>query len=203
MAIEKGARVQIKSGRAEGVAGTVFWKGENKWGPGERLGVRGDDGQTHWIDSAEVTPTDAAVPDAPTFSRGDRVAFRQGAEEGIGTVFWTGQNRHGPGQRLGIHPDGGDPDSPVWLDALATKALNPADDPGPPVDAAPRGGGGGGGYRGSGGGGGRSDDVAEIPHDYSAPMSMDELPPVAPLDDGDIDQMAAWVDDDDDPPPPF
>ena len=45
--IGKGDRVKVTSGRSEGVTGTVFWMGQNKYGPGDRFGVRGDDGQTH------------------------------------------------------------------------------------------------------------------------------------------------------------
>ena len=126
----KGDRIRITQGPAEGVTGTIFWKGENKYGPGERYGVRGDDGETHWIDGASVEATDAAVPEGPTFERGDRVKFRVQGQEGTGTVFWTGQNRHGPGQRLGVNPDGADGrDDALWLDARAARPLSPDEDP--------------------------------------------------------------------------
>ena len=145
----KGDRIQITKGPAEGVAGTVFWKGQNKYGPGDRYGVRGDDGQTHWVDSESVAPTDAAVPEGPSFERGDRVAFRDRDQEGTGTVFWTGQNKHGPGQRLGVNPDGAEGrDNAVWLDARAARPLSPEEDPQGADDGGGGYGGGGGGYGG-------------------------------------------------------
>lgn len=200
--IGKGDRVKVTSGRSEGVTGTVFWMGQNKYGPGDRFGVRGDDGQTHWVDGTEVEPTDAAVPEGPEFSRGDRVRFKHEGQEGIGTVFWTGKSRHGPGQRLGVNPDGAEGrDDAVWLDSLAARPLDPADDPGaPPPPGNPYGGGRGGPGRGSADSG-HDNGVAEIPAEYSSSISIDELPPAAPLDDAAVDQMAAWSEDEDDGPP--
>ena len=203
----KGDRIRITQGPAEGVTGTIFWKGENKYGPGERYGVRGDDGETHWIDGASVEATDAAVPEGPTFERGDRVKFRVQGQEGTGTVFWTGQNRHGPGQRLGVNPDGADGrDDALWLDARAARPLSPDEDP--QGGQADWGGGrrenpyGGGGR--NAGGGGRSnwdDGPAEIPDEYQSNVRMDEMPPAAPWDDGAADAMAAHTDDADEGPP--
>ncbi len=196
--IDKGDRVRVTKGPAEGVTGTVFWKGENKYGPGDRFGIRGDDGQTHWIDGASVAPTDAAVPAGPELSRGDRVAFQHEGEERFGTVFWTGQSRHGPGQRLGVNPDGAEGrDDAVWIDSLAVRLLDADADPAPPPPRSR----GRGPYQddrdsGSGGWDG-GDDYADIPGDYRSDVRLDELPPPAPWDDGVADQMATETDDDD------
>ncbi|MEC7948822.1 MAG: hypothetical protein VX265_14740, partial [Myxococcota bacterium] len=185
-----------------------FWKGPNKYGPGERLGLRGDDGETHWIDSASVEPTDAAVPEGPTFERGDRIRFRLQGREGSGTVFWTGQNRHGPGQRLGVNPDDGDGrDDAVWLDARAAQPLPPEEDE---RGAEPRGGSargnpyGGDDTRSAGreGDGWRSEEPEPIPHEYQGNVGLDDMPPAAPWDDGAADAMAAGADAADGPPPP-
>ena len=77
MKFDKGDRVQIKAGNTgAGVCGEVFWKGAKKWGSGDRLGVRGDDGQTYWIDEVAVEQATKQAPTDPgvTFSKGDRVS---------------------------------------------------------------------------------------------------------------------------------
>lgn len=149
------------------------------------------------------------MPEGPTFERGDRVKFRVQGQEGTGTgtVFWTGQNRHGPGQRLGVNPDGADGrDDALWLDARAARPLSLDEDP--QGGQADWGGGrrenpyGGGGR--NAGGGGRSnwdDGPAEIPDEYESNVSMDEMPPAAPWDDGAADAVAAHTDDADEGPP--
>jgi hypothetical protein len=193
--IDKGTRVRITAGRAEGVTGSVFWKGENKYGPGERYGVRGDDGETHWVSADQVEASDAPEPEGETFDKGDRVRFQTDGEERTGTVFWTGDNRHGAGQRLGVNPDDGDGrDDAVWLNALGVERLEGDSAPPPPRRSANP-------YQDGGGSSGhRSDDgVADIPADYSQPVGMDELPPAPPLDDSAADQFAAWAEDDNDP----
>lgn len=212
--IDKGARVRVTEGPKEGVTGTVFWKGPNKYGPGERFGVRGDDGQTHWIDGATLALTDAEVPTGHTFDRGDRVAFKDGDGERFGTVFWTGKSRHGPGQRLGVNPDGAEGrDDAVWIDALAARPLDPADDPAPPPPrrarqpysndrGGSRGGFDRGGFNRGGFDGGQhdyggADSVAEIPAEYQGNVQLDDLPPPAPWDDHAADQMAADFDESD------
>jgi hypothetical protein len=55
--IEKGSRVEIVGGRSgQGAKGEVFWVGPSQYGPGERYGVRGDDGETYWVDGRHVVP---------------------------------------------------------------------------------------------------------------------------------------------------
>jgi len=181
MGIDKGARVRVTHGKGAGAVGTVFWKGKNKWGDGERLGIRGDDGETYWTADSDVEASDADIPESLTFERGDRVRFRAGGREGTGAVFWTGENRHGPGQRLGIRDDA-DPDEAVWLDAMYAAPLEDE-----PAAAA-----------GSGGGAPSADpdtsDLEEIPADYTTAVGLDEMPPAPPMDDAALDAMAAWVD---------
>jgi len=128
MSVKKGARVRIVKGqKGHGVAGAVFWKGPNKWGEGERLGVRGDDGETYWVADSDVEPTTDAAPPleaGPTFEKGARVGFKVNGREGTGTVFWTGQSRQGPGQRLGVRDDAPEgEDDAVWLDSRQAHAL--------------------------------------------------------------------------------
>lgn len=184
--MDKGARVTITDGRqGKGVSGVIFWKGPNKWGEGERLGVRGDDGETYWVADADVEPATGAPPpvqDAgPTFAKGDRVRFKQGGREGTGSVFWTGESRQGPGQRLGIRDDDGE--DPVWIDARLAEALTDE-----PRSAMPPGG------RAPVHLGGDDEDAAP----WVPSLSEDELPPAAPWDDADVASFAA---DDDDVPP--
>ena len=51
----KGARVKIIRGRSGvGVSGEIFWKGDSRYSDGERLGIRGDDGETYWIDDGDA-----------------------------------------------------------------------------------------------------------------------------------------------------
>ena len=53
--IDKGTRVTIIGGRrGKGQSGSVFWTGKNKWGDGDRLGVRGDDGETYWVSDVDA-----------------------------------------------------------------------------------------------------------------------------------------------------
>lgn len=206
MAFGKGDRVRITGGKAEGVTGTVFWKGQNKYGPGDRYGVRGDDGQTHWVDGGSVEATKADVPTGHTFDKGDRVAYRVPGGEGTGTVFWVGQSRHGPGQRLGVradHPDG--EDDAVWIDGLAARPLDPGEDPGAPEPASrgrsnPYQGDRGRGAAASGGGWSGGEGADEMPSDYAAPMGMDEMPSAPPMDDASLDQLGEWVPEDQEPP---
>ena len=190
MKFNKGDRVQIKPGNnGEGVCGEVFWKGAKKWGDGERLGVRGDDGETYWIDDDGVSPTDKSAPTpepGDTFTKGDRVSFKSRGRQGRGTVFWIGESRNGPGQRLGIDDDDGE--DAVWLDARFAKALSPDEDTPASDDSA------GGGYGGASSGGDRSDE-AEIP--WTPPLDPGSMPTPPPMDDSMIDTWAANQDDED------
>ena len=218
--MDKGSRVRITTGPGAGVTGTIFWSGKDKYNGGMRFGVRGDDGETHWVGERAVEATDAPEPvvDGPSFEKGDRVEFKQQGQVGTGTVFWTGDSRRG-GQRLGIRNDE-DPDNAVWLDARFCKASNT------PEPAGGRGGGRGGsrgggrgGGGGGGGGGGRANDRwsdagdwgsddGMVDDSFEAAMSgtreaVPEPPPDAgspPPDDGYYDDLAASCDDDDSPP---
>ena len=51
---QKGDRVLWKQGE-DGGEGEVFWVGVSKSGPGTRVGVRCDDGETRWFDARLVT----------------------------------------------------------------------------------------------------------------------------------------------------
>jgi hypothetical protein len=186
MAFAKGARVTIVHGRTgKGVSGTVFWTGPNKYGSGERLGLRGDDGETYWSTDEDVEAATGAPPvleAGPSFNKGDRVAFTQGGLECAGTVFWTGDSRNGPGQRIGIKDDA-NPDEAVWLDSRQARALTDeplSASPAPRASATPS--------RAS-----SEDDDGAV--SIGAPISLDELPEPPPMDDGYADQ---WADEDDD-----
>lgn len=191
--MEKGDRVRITDGRqGKGQSGSVFWKGPNKYGGGERLGVRGDDGETYWVNSDDCEKDDGPAPEpeaGPTFSKGDRVAFRVRGREGTGSVFWIGESRNGPGQRLGINDDEGE--DAVWVDAIQARPLEAHEDNGPPAHpsgpAAPA----------SALPAPASDsDEDFIPADFWEPsVGMDDMPDAPPLDDAEAERWAGWDDD--------
>jgi len=142
--MKKGDRVSITGGKkGVGVSGEIFWIGKDKFGGGERYGVRGDDGDTYWVSSKQVEAADGpapAVEAGPTFAKGDRVSFRFKGQEGSGSVFWLGENRYGPGQRLGVRPD--DSEEAVWLDSrfaekIEGEAPAPSSSPAPAGDDTP------------------------------------------------------------------
>lgn len=179
--MDKGTRVRIISGRqGQGATGTVFWTGPSRYGEGLRLGVRGDDGATWWVDEGNVEETTAGPPPVdpgPTFEKGDRVAFEVAGRQGTGSVFWIGESRHGPGQRLGIHDDDGE--EAVWLDARFARLETAT----PPAAAS---------------------EVEEETPWEPYPESY-EMPPVddgAPTDDAYLDALAAQVAPDDSEEPP-
>lgn len=187
--MDKGDRVQITGGRqGKGKTGTIFWKGPNKYGGGDRFGVRGDDGETYWVSSDDVESSQSAEPQPDpghTFSKGDRVKYTVRGQRGIGSVFWIGESRSGPGQRLGVRPD--DAEEAVWLDARqaelldeteASSAAVPSPHPGPARGA--------------------SDAEWEDESDWSPAVGLDEMPAPPPMDDSAID---GWSDDDEEPPP--
>ena len=205
--MKKGSRVRIKTGPQTGVMGSIFWTGKDKYRGGMRFGIRGDDGETHWVSESDVEPTDAPEPEieqGETFDKGDRVEFKNRGNTGTGTVFWTGDSRQG-GQRLGVRDDA-DPDNAVWIDArFCTRTSVPA----------PEGGGGGrrsrdSGSRGADSGGGdwgadehfvdNSLEAAQAGMDVRVPEPPAELGG-PPIDDGYYDSLASSIDDDDDSPP--
>ena len=199
--MNKGTRVKIIRGNGKDQVGTVFWTGKDRYNDGLRLGIRGDDGETYWASQRDCEVSEEELPVGETFDKGDRVRFRNRGVEGYGTVFWTGQSRNGPGQRLGIRDDA-DPDEAVWLDARFAERLEEGEGPPPPDPPARSRRGGGGGGRGRGGGSYNQGD--EMPADYAAPISGNEMPAPPPMDDSWIDQMAVQMDDEDggDIPPP-
>jgi len=138
--MKKGARVRVVRGRkSQGVEGTVFWEGPNKYGEGTRLGVKDAEGETHWINAEHVDLLDAdadadadaeeaeksapagPAPDTSLLQKGARVGWDGGA----GTIFWVGQNKFGPGFRLGVT---GDDEQKHWLDAAEVQVLEAAAD---------------------------------------------------------------------------
>lgn len=147
---QKGDRAAVVSGAKDlGVRGEVFWVGENKYGPGLRYGLRGDDGETYWVDEANIG-TEADAPPAPEppppdesppIAKGARVEITGGRQgKGVvGEVFWVGESKYGPGMRYGIRADD---EQTYWIDgrhvtqieAPTEGAAAPA---GGPPDAAP------------------------------------------------------------------
>lgn len=184
--MKKGDRVKIIKGQGKDTVGEVFWTGPNKWGGGERFGVRGDDGDTYWVNSADCEPATGAAPKVEAgreYGKGDRVKFKVRGREGTGSVFWIGDSRSGPGQRLGINDDDGE--DAVWLDARFVQPLD--NEPAPQAGGSPSGGG-----------------ATEPPADfYSVEDGWvppgDDGPPSAPIADDYADDWAAQ--EDEEPPP--
>ncbi len=187
---DKGDRVAVTGGKKGlGVRGSVFWIGENKWGPGLRYGVKGDDGETYWLDDAKLgaekdapPPPAGAEPKGPVeeFDKGDRVRIRGGAGKGaLGAVFWIGENKYGPGRRYGVK---GDDEETYWLDQTQVERTEEA----APKKAAP-----------SDGAPGRGGDAAnEFPGDGgNAYEFSDEDAPPAPANDGGFDDAPPPADD--------
>ncbi len=146
---DKGDRAAIVSGRKNvGVRGQVFWIGDNKYGEGKRYGLRGDDGETYWIDGSHLGPEQGAPPapeappEKPAIAKGARASITKGPSAGVeGEVFWVGDNKYGPGKRYGIKDDGGETH---WADSnqveqIAAPAAPAAskDSSAPPADDAP------------------------------------------------------------------
>lgn len=133
--LEKGARVAIVGGRkGAGVRGEIFWIGENKYGPGMRYGVRGDDAETYWVDQDHIGPEDA-VPETkieakPELDKGQWVEVVKGRDAGQkGEIFWVGDSKFGPGKRYGLKNA---EDETVWADGQQVEPIDP------PPDAEPR-----------------------------------------------------------------
>jgi hypothetical protein len=195
--VDKGTRVTITGGSSgRGVSGTVFWTGPNKYGEGERLGVRGDDGQTYWVSDDLVEPATAPPPkvDVPRYEKGDRVSFEKGDGRGTGSVFWTGDNKYGPGQRLGVRDDAPEgEDDAVWLDSRLVTRLDD-DAPAPAARQRPPSAAGSAPPMPTDG-----PPEPPLPADdsWDAPAGADELPEGPPLDDPALDQWAASVPDED------
>lgn len=170
---DKGARAAIVGGKHPlGTRGEVFWVGENKYGPGMRYGLKGDDGRTYWLNDEEIGSEQTAPPpppprpksDKPELDKGTRVKIVGTKDDGVeGEIFWTGQSRYGPGMRYGVK----DGEETYWVDEENVKVLEA------PASEDPR--------------RGRSDG------DRGGPESPEEAPPAGPMpmddavpDDGDL-----------------
>ncbi len=83
--LDKGTRVTVVRGDHAGQVGEVFWVGESRYGKGPRYGVKGDDGQTYWVDGPGVEPLDEPGPSEPgpkaagSAELDDRAAFQDDA----------------------------------------------------------------------------------------------------------------------------
>jgi hypothetical protein len=138
MALDKGDRVKVIGGRkSKGVTGTIFWVGENNYGEGQRFGIRGDDGETHWVpeEHCEASDERMEVPEGPELGKGDRVQWGDADALAEGVVFWLGPNKYGPGTRVGVKDDAGethwyDSRQLTKLDSPPTPTAHP-DGPGP------------------------------------------------------------------------
>lgn len=127
---DKGDRAAIVAGRAGvGVRGSVFWVGENKYGPGMRYGLRSDDGETFWVDETQIGREEDAPPPperkprdnaADALEKGARVEITGGPSAGVrGEVFWTGASRYGNGMRYGVRSEDGESH---WVDSHQVRA---------------------------------------------------------------------------------
>lgn len=138
MVLSKGARVKVVRGRrSEGVTGTVFWVGDNKYGEGKRYGIHGDDGATHWISAEHCDPWDKPPEpvETPDLVRGDAVSWERDGEVYYGEIFWVGASKHGPGTRVGVKDADGES---LWFDARqVSKAEGQPPRRAPAADAAP------------------------------------------------------------------
>ncbi|MFT5353201.1 MAG: hypothetical protein ACI9KE_000399 [Polyangiales bacterium] len=125
----KGDQLAIAHGKSNvGVRGEIFWTGANKYGPGFRYGLKDENGETYWVDEADLGPIEGAPPAparkaAPTgpakdpIAKGATVEITSG-KEGVGQsgeVFWTGDSKFGQGMRYGVKtPDG----TTYWVDGM-------------------------------------------------------------------------------------
>jgi hypothetical protein len=174
--IGKGSRVKVTSGKnGVGSVGTVFWTGPDKYNEdNQRLGVRADDGETLWVSEAvveEVTGSAAAQPDAgPPPDKGARVKWTNRGDTGEGTIFWVGQNKSGPGHRVGVRLD--DQEDPLWLDG---RQITVIDSPPKATSALPRSSGGGRPKQ--------EDDDVDMYADGAVPAGMPVWDEGAPVDE--------------------
>jgi hypothetical protein len=134
---DKGDRAAIVRGAKNvGIRGSVFWVGENKFGPGWRFGLRGDDGATYWVDEQDIgreedappAPPPKPKPEGPTFERGDEVKIISGSD-GVGEtgqVFWAGESKYSDQMRYGVRVG----EESYWVDANQVEAAGPSGQPG-------------------------------------------------------------------------
>lgn len=128
----KGDELAIVDGKSDiGVRGTIFWSGANKYGPGFRYGLKDEDGETYWVDEANLGTPEGAPAPAPKPPREAKPALEKGSyveitggKEGKGEkgeVFWVGDSKFGKGLRYGIRNDGG---TTFWVDEDFVTLLN-------------------------------------------------------------------------------
>ena len=137
---DRGATVKIVGGKqGVGEVGEIFWWGESKYGDGMRAGVKSPDGETYWVDEADLGWPDEEIPaevveaakEASEFGRGDRVRVKSGKDQGAeGTIFWWGESKWGKGMRAGVETGEGEK---LWIDAEHLESLD-ADDAEPDDD---------------------------------------------------------------------
>lgn len=180
---DKGDRAVIRSGKDAGTAGTIFWSGENKYGPGYRYGMRTDDGATLWVDEGQLGGGDAAppppAPSSTTFDKGDRVKITKGPSSGTeGEIFWVGDSKFGPGKRYGLKDDDGESH---WADGHQVEASSSK---APPRQARDR---------------DASPSRAPREHRPAPRGGADDLPPEAYEEEEGLDQMEPPASE----PPPF
>lgn len=87
--LPKGTRVFARRlGKAD-IRGTITWVGPSRYGDGYRYGVRADDGSTHWVDEADITPeAGPATVSADAIQKGTRVSVTKGPHAGVvGEVY--------------------------------------------------------------------------------------------------------------------
>lgn len=137
--IVKGSRVKVIRGRKvpKGTVGTVFWMGEGRTygyydAPKTRVGIKSDDGMTHWVNDIEYleleAPRSLAELDAErqNAKRADQIRclVRKGSEiasERVsGTVAWAGYIKRGNGPWRALVKAGKD----FWLDATEITKVN-------------------------------------------------------------------------------
>ena len=133
----KGSRVEVYRGRkvAPGTRGEVFWVGEGDYGT--RLGLKDDDGATHWLAYRNCRPegwpqlvalaTDhgwdylVAQLEAMQVKKGDRVRHISAEGEVFeGEVFWAEGRRLGLRVGEGQGHNGGDA---LWLNSSQVEKL--------------------------------------------------------------------------------
>jgi hypothetical protein len=126
---DKGDRAAIVNGNKPlGTRGEVFWVGENKYGPGWRFGMKGDDGRTYWLNDEEIGDEDGAPPappppERPELDKGTRVKIVAGKDAGAeGEIFWTGHSKYGPGMRYGIKEG----EDTYWADEAEVEVIEAA-----------------------------------------------------------------------------
>ena len=198
----KGDRAAIVSGKESiGTRGEIFWIGPNKFGPGTRYGLRGDDGRTHWVDEANLGAEEGAPPAPertarPVLEKGTTVKITAG-RDGVGVtgeVFWVGESKFGVGMRYGVRGDG---EASHWVDEADLEVVANGDEDGAEKPTRERPGAnraavaGRGTDRGRAAAGSRTQDARPLADDFAA-----EHPAPVPMaaDDGGWPSDADYVD---------